>query len=87
MIQNYEDNITEPRLEFRDDYKPIPAKRTKTFDVNPIPAKRTIIKETTKALKGFTTSYEISIKNNKDSLIQLQNTRKAVKTHIEKKFK
>ena len=65
MVKDYEDNIIEPPLEFRDDYKPIPAKRTKTFDVNPIPSQRTIIKETNKALKGFTTSYEISIKNNR----------------------
>ena len=84
IIQDYEDNIIEPPLEFCDDYNPIPAKRTKTFDVNPIPALRTIIiKETNKALKGFTTSYEISIKNNKDPLIQLQITRKAVETHID----
>ena len=27
MIQNYEDNIIQPPLEFRDDYKPIPAPR------------------------------------------------------------
>ena len=84
MIQDYEDNIIEPPLEFCDDYKPIPAKRTKTFDVNPIPTPRTIIKETNKTLKGFTTSYEISIKNNKDPLIQLQDTRKAIEIHIEK---
>ena len=65
---------------------PIPAKRTKTFDVNPIPEPRTKIKETNKALKGFTTSYEISIKNNNDPLIQLQDTRKAIEIHIEKVF-
>ena len=37
---------------------------------------------TAKALKGYTKSYEIGIKNNKDPLIQLQNTRKAVEHHI-----
>ena len=37
-----------------------------------------------KALKGYTASYEISIKNKEDPLIQLQNTRKAVETHIDK---
>ena len=86
MIQDYENNIIEPPLEFCDDYKPIPSKRTKTFDVNPIAAPKTIIKETNEALKGFTTSYEISIKNNKDPLIQLQDTRKAIEIHIEKVF-
>ena len=51
---------------------------------NPIRTKRTMIKETNKALKGFTTSYEISINNNKDPLIQLQDTRKEIEIHIEK---
>ena len=36
------------------------------------------------ALKGFTKSFEIGIKNNKDPLEQLQNTRKAVEYHIVK---
>ena len=40
------------------------------------------IKETDKALKGHTKSYEISINNNKNPLEQLQNTRLAVKNHI-----
>ena len=64
--------------------RPIPAPRTKK---RPMPAPRTIIQETNKALKGFTKSYEINIKNNKDPLIQLQNTRKAVAIHIEKMLK
>ena len=92
MVQEYEDNIIRPPFKFRDKLPtiieeketPIPAKRTKTFDINHIPEQRTIIKETNKALKGFTTSYEISIKNNKDPLIQVQNTRKAIEIHIEK---
>ena len=75
MVQDYEDNIIEPPLEFRDDYKPIPAKRTKKQVIKkPVLLPRTIIKQTNKALKGYTTSYEISIKNNKDPLIQAQNT-------------
>ena len=45
------------------------------------------IQETNKALKGFTKSYEINIKNSKDPLMQLQNTRKAVAIHIEKILK
>ena len=40
------------------------------------------IEEVANALKGYTKSYEISTNNNKDPLIQLQNTRKAIKHHI-----
>ena len=85
MVQDYEVNIIKPPLEFRDDYKPIPALRTeKQLLKNPVPLSRTIMKETNKDLKGYTTSYETSIRNNKDPLIQLQNTRKAIEIHIEK---
>ena len=35
------------------------------------------------ALQGYTKSYEISIKNNKDPLLQLQKTRIALESHIE----
>ena len=69
MIQDYEENIIAPPIEFRDDYKPTPALRTQINQVD-------------KALKGYTKSYEISIKNNKDPLLQLQNTRKAVEYHL-----
>ena len=102
MVRDYEENIIPPPLEFRDGYKPVPAPRTKRpvaaprtkipvaaprMIKKPVPAPRTIIQETNKALKGFTKSYEINIKNNKDPLIQLQNTRKAVAIHIEKVLK
>ena len=125
MVQNYEENIILPPLEFRDGYKPVPAPRTKKPAVTPrksvkelvdyferqslpappsewlqeieqlnrpvptprtkkpVPAPRTKIEQTEKALKGFTKSYEINIKNKKDPLVQLQNTRKAVANHIE----
>ena len=79
MVQDYEKNIILPPIEFRDGYKPVPAPRTK----KPVPAPRTKIEQTDKALKGFTKSYEIDIKNNKDPLVQLNNTRKAVANHIE----
>ena len=86
MVQDYENNIILPPLEFRDKpvpaprtIKPVPALRTK----KPVPIPRTKIEQTDKALKGFTKSYEINIKNNKDPLMQLQNTRKAVANHIE----
>ena len=49
----------------------------------PVPLPITKIEQTSKALKGYTKSYEIDIKNNKDPLLQLNNTRKAVANHIE----
>ena len=48
----------------------------------PVPAPRIKIEQTAKALKGYTKSYEISIKNDKDPLVQLNSTRKAVAYHI-----
>ena len=80
MVQEYEDNIILPPLEFRDDYKPTPKLRTK----KPTPLPRTKIEEVGKALKGYTKSFEISIKNDKDPLVQLQNTRLAIENHITK---
>ena len=61
MVQDYEDNIIQPPLEFRDDYKPVPLPRTK----KPTPLPRTKIEQVTKALKGYTKSFEISIINNR----------------------
>ena len=78
MVQDYEDNIIEPPLEFRDDYKPTPKPRNK----KPTPLPRTKIEQVDKALKGYTKSFEIGIKNNKDPLAQLQNTRLAIEYHI-----
>ena len=78
MVQDYEDNIILPPFEFRDDYKPTSKPRTK----KPTPLPRTKIEEVDKALKGYTKSFEIDIKNNKDPLAQLQNTRKAIEYHI-----
>ena len=81
MVQEYEDNIIQPPLEFRD--KPVPLPRTKKT-VKPSIALRTIIEETNRAMKGYTSSYKISIKHNKDPLFQLQNTRLAIGHHIKK---
>ena len=78
MVQEYEDNIILPPLEFRDDYKPIPLPRTE----KPIPSSRTKIELVDKAMKGYVENYKISIKNEKDPLLQLQNTRKAIEHHI-----
>ena len=81
MVKKYEENIILPPPEFRDNYKPIPAPRTKK-PRRPIPTPRTIIKQTDKALKGFVKSYEINIRNNRDPLIQMQNTRKGAERQV-----
>ena len=95
MAKEYEENIILPPPEFRDDYKPVPAPRTKKpmdkpvpaprtkkpMD-KPVPAPRTKIEQTDKALKGYTKSFEINIKNNKDPLAQMQNTRKAIEHRV-----
>ena len=88
MVQEYESSVIQPPPEFRDDYKPIPLPRTKkTISLpKPVPLPRTIIEETDKALKGYTSSYKISIKHSTDPLLQLQNTRKAVEYHIIKEL-
>ena len=100
MAKEYEENIILPPIEFMDNYKPVPAPRTykpvpapRTYKpvpasrtYKPVPAPRTKIEQTDKALKGYTKSYEISIKNNKDPLAQMQNTRKAIEFHIKKQL-
>ena len=40
MVQQYEDNIIIPPPELRDDYKPIPAPRTKKPSKKPVPEKK-----------------------------------------------
>ena len=63
-------------------------KTTKKFKrlINPKPEK-TKIKQTNKALRGYTKSYEINKMNNKDPLIQLKNTRISIANHIKKILK
>jgi len=78
MAKQYEEHLILPPPEFRDDYKPVPAPGSK----KPVPTPRTKIEQVDKALKGYTKSYEINIKNNKDPLVQMQNTRKASEYHI-----
>ena len=70
MVKDYEENIIQPT----------PKPRTK----KPTPLLRTKIEQVDKALKGYTESYKIGIKNNKDPLEQLKNTRKAIEYHIKK---
>ena len=91
MVQQYEDNIIIPPPEFRDDYKPIPAPktkkplqapipapRTKKPSEKPVPEKRTIISKVVKALKGYTQSFDVELRDKKDPLVQLQKSRRAV---------
>ena len=91
MVQQYEDNIIIPPPEFRDDYKPIPAPRTKKplqapiptprtkkLSEKPVPEKRTIISQVEKALKGYTQSFDVELRDKKDPLVQLQKSRRAV---------
>ena len=78
MVQQYEDNIISPPPEFRDDYKPIPAPRTKKPSEKPVPEKRTIISQVEKALKGYTQSFDVELRDKKDPLLQSQKSRRAV---------
>ena len=91
MVQQYEDNIIIPPPEFRDDHKPIPlprtkkpsqapipTPRTKKPSEKPVPEKRTIISQVEKALKGYTKSFDVELRDKKDPLLQLQKSRRAV---------
>ena len=90
MVQQYEDNIILPPPEFRDRpipkprtkkplQAPIPTPRTKKQTLEkPVPEKRTIITQVEKALKGYTQSYEVELRDEKDSLVQLQKSRRAI---------
>ena len=78
MVQQYEDNIIQPPSEFRDDHKPIPAPRTKKPLQTPIPTPRTIISQVETALRGFTKSFDIQLRDKKDPLIQSQKSRQAI---------
>ena len=92
MVKEYEDNIILPPPQFRDDHKPIPLPRTKKPSQAPIPAprtkkqtsekpvpeKRTIISQVEKALKGYTQSFDVELRDKKDPLLQFQKSRRAV---------
>ena len=87
MVKEYEDNIISPPPHFRDDHKPIPLPRTKKLLQSPIPTprtkkpvpeKRTIISQVEKALKGYTQSFDVELRDKKDPLLQLQKSRRAV---------
>ena len=51
-----------------------------------VPAPRTKIKKTCKALKGCTKSFEIGVKDNKDPLKQLVDTRKVIQFNLMKQL-
>ena len=69
MVQQYEDNIIQP---------PIPAPRTKKPSQAPTPEKRTIITQVEKALRNYTESFDIQLRDKKDPLIQLHKSRQAI---------
>ena len=82
MVQQYEENVSSPPTYL----KPIPASRTqKSLDAyipsklsQSIPQKRTIVTQMQQALEGYTKSFNIELKDNKDPLVQLQESRKAI---------
>ena len=58
---------------------PIPAPRTKKqTSEKPVHEKRTIISQVDKALKGYTQSFDVELRNTKDPLLQFQKSRRAV---------
>ena len=61
---------------FRD--RPIPKPRTKKPSEKPVPEKRTIISQFEKALKGYTQSFDVELRDKKNPLLQLQTSRRAV---------
>ena len=52
---------------------PVPAPRTRR---RPVPAPRTTIRQTEKALRNYTSSYEVAIRDSRDSLVQVNGTKK-----------
>ena len=62
-----------------EDEKPEPVPRTKKSVVEkPVPAPITVIKQIDKSLKGYSKSFEVNIRYNKDPLKQLVDTRKGI---------
>ena len=60
---------------------PVPAPRTRT---RPVPAARTTIRQTERALPGYTSWYKVSIRDSRDPLIQFNETRKGLEAHIKR---
>lgn len=80
MVKDYEQNIIERPVEFRD--KPVP--KLRTIKSKPIPAPRTKITLLQQALKDAVQSYEVSIKFDKDPLAhdQLNNTALFIENYL-----
>ena len=74
MVKKYEEDIIST--------KPIPKPKTEKplqeSIQEPKTKKRTIISQIDKALKGYTKSFDVELRNKQDPLIQLQKTRKAI---------
>ena len=91
MVQQYEENVSSlptylkpipaPRTQKSLDAY-IPSKLSQSIsasdDSKLIPQKRTIITQMQQALEGYTKSFNIELKDNKDPLVQLQESRKAI---------
>ena len=81
MVKDYEE-----KHKYYETRPPVPTPRKSVKPMvekrKPIPIPRTKIEQTDKALEGYTKSYKISIKNNKDPLTQMQNNRKAMEFHL-----
>ena len=90
MVQNYENTIIKPPVQFRDrpivqprnniipppkQFADTPVPKPRMKKVTPIPRQRTQITEVARAFKGYTKSYEVGIKNETDPLIQMSSTR------------
>ena len=79
MINKAEENTLKNKLrdkEFRKKLKKFKREHERIMKL------KTKIVPTTKALSGHVESFTINIINNKDPLLQLQNTRKAINNHI-----
>jgi len=85
MIQDYEENIIAPPLEFRDNYKPIPKPRA-IKSKRPIPPPRTKITPIKQALRDAVKTDKVDLKDKNDPLIQLQSTRHAIEYYFNKSY-
>jgi len=83
MINDYEENIIEPPVEFWD--KPVPKPRT--IKSKPVPAPRTKITPIKQASKGAVKWYQVGIKFNKDPLAQLNDTALFIENYLKKFLK
>ena len=79
-LQKMEDEIREFRLKQMED-------EVKREHVKIMKQQKTKIEQLAKALKGNVEDFKISVINNKDPLIQLQNTRNAIEKHIKNLIK